>query len=103
MHIQHDIPSQEVTDAAPVTLYTVPTKFKLKMTEVCFTNPTQLPVTIELEDTDGINTVSRLLAIIPAGETVMLTGFMRHFAKMVVAINSTANSSVVVSSSGYLC
>jgi len=103
MHIQHDIPSQAVTDAAPVVAYTVPDRFKLKMTEIILTNPDVAPANILIQDVSGMNSVEKLNVIVPAGETLIICGIMRHFAKSVVVTNLTAATTVSVSSSGYLC
>ena len=106
MHIQHDIQNIEVEGKEiplPVVLYTVPDRFKYKMTEVTFTNLGQTPTRVVLSDVSGANSVEKLVVNLNANETLSLNGFMRHFAKSVVATNLVNDTVVAISSSGYLC
>jgi len=106
MHLQHDIPSQEITGAevvVPELIYTVPGRFKLKMTETTLTNLGDSDATVVLSDGDGADFVDKLEVIVPTGQTIQLTGIMRHFSQGVYVSVLTQGMTVAVSSSGYLC
>lgn len=105
-HIQTDIPNKDVEGGeiiVPITLYTVPDRFKIKITEFTLTNPDVADAEILIEDVDGANRMEKLDVIVPAGETLTICGIMRHFAKSIVASNLTNATTVAISASGYLC